>query len=245
LARRYFPNADAIGKRLRRGDAKSKSPWRTIVGIVGDTKGIAYGNLGWRTEAMMYEPLRQATDNGLARGLSLFIRLGEKAPLTAAMFRAELRAVDPNLPAPELTPMETFIARQLRQPRLQTLLAGSLAVLALVLAALGLYGVMSYAVIQRTPEIGLRMALGAGRRDVLRLVLGQGLKLFGLGALLGLAGALGLTRWLASLLYGISATDPFTFVGITLLLMLVALLACWRPARRATKVDPLLALRHE
>jgi putative ABC transport system permease protein len=245
LARRYFPNADPLGKRIRRGDAKSDSPWRAIVGVVGDTKGLAYGKLGWRTEAMIYEPLRQASSEAFRYGAHLFVRPAANTSLSAAVLSDAVKAIDPRAPAPELKPLSDHVARELRQPRLQMLLSSSLALMALLLAVLGLYGVISYAVLQRTQEIGIRMALGAQMRDVLRLALGQGMKLTLCGVGLGLVGALVVTRLLQTSLYGVSATDPLTFVGITVLLMGAALIACAIPARRATKVDPLVALRHD
>ena len=141
--------------------------------------------------------------------------------------------------------MDDLAAAQLARPRFNAVLLNWLAGLALLLAALGIFGVMAYAVAQRTSELGLRIALGAQPRNIMRLVLGQGIKLAAVGVVLGLAGALILTRWLTSLLYGVTATDPFTLAVITLLPMLVATLACWLPARRATKVDPMVALRND
>jgi putative ABC transport system permease protein len=245
LARRFFPSTDPLGQRIKQGGVASKSPWRTIVGVVGDTKGVAYGSLGWQTHAMLFVPHRQAAGAGQARRMWLVIRpAGDPLALTAMIGNA-VKVLDQNLPALEWQTIDGLIARQLKQPRLQTLLSGGFALIALLLAASGLYGVISYSVIQRTHEIGIRMALGAQARDVLKLVIGQGVKLVLVGIALGLGAALLLARSLKTLLFSVSATDPLTFAGIALLLGSVALLACWLPARRATRVDPLIALRCE
>jgi putative ABC transport system permease protein len=175
--------------------------------------------------------------------MTLVIRT-EGDPLELApSAQAELRAFDKELVPEHIATMEQILSRSLAQSRLNLALIGSLAVLAVALAAGGLYSLIAYAVAQRTHEIGIRLALGAQRRDILRLTLRQGFTLVALGIVLGLAGAIAATRALRSLLFGVSPTDPATFVSIPLLLALVALLACWFPARRAMKVDPLVALR--
>jgi putative ABC transport system permease protein len=243
LARRYFPNTDPLGKRIRRGAATGQSPWRIIVGVAGETKGATYGKLGWRAEPMIYEPLRQATGaEALTRGVHLFILPTEQASLPAAVFRAEIKAIDSRVPAPECRTMADYVARQLRQPRLQTLLSTSFALLALFLAVLGLYGVLSFSVAQRRPEIGLRLALGAQVPDVLRLIIGQGMRLALIGVGIGLLAAFWLTNLMAHLLYEVSANDPVTLVAAAFLLLGVALVACYLPARRATRINPMTAL---
>jgi putative ABC transport system permease protein len=157
----------------------------------------------------------------------------------------EIRALDPKLPIYNVKTLEQYRRDALSDTRIQAVLVGGFGLLALMLASLGLYGVLSYSVAQRTQEIGIRMALGATASDVLRLVVGQGGKLVAIGIALGWAGALAATRVLKSFLYGVSATDPLTFIAVVMLLTFVALFACWIPARRATKVDPMIALRCE
>jgi putative ABC transport system permease protein len=159
--------------------------------------------------------------------------------------RNEVRAIDPDQPIAAVRPMTEWVDSSVAAPRYRTMLFGMFAALAMILAATGIYGVMSYSVAQRTHEIGVRMALGAARFDVLKLVVGQGMLLTLIGVVLGLAGAFGLTRVMASLLFGVTAKDPITFAVVPALLITVAFVACFVPARRATKVDPLVALRYE
>jgi putative ABC transport system permease protein len=159
--------------------------------------------------------------------------------------RQEVMALDRNVPIASVRTMEQIMATVTVQPRFNMILLGIFAAIALVLAAVGIYGVLSYSVTQRTHEIGLRLALGAQQGEVLKLVVSQGMILALLGVAIGLAASFALTRLLTGLLYGVSATDPLTFIVIALLLTMVALMACWIPARRATKVDPMIALRHE
>jgi putative ABC transport system permease protein len=169
---------------------------------------------------------------------------GDPQSLAAAV-RAAVREVDPSLPVYSLRPMSEVVGRSMVQPRFLSLLLGIFSGIALFLAAIGIYGVMAYSVAQRTQEIGVRMALGAQRLHVLRLVFGQGFVLLAIGTVIGLGGAFALTRWLQSLLFEITPTDPLTYSAVVVLLAAVALLACYIPARRATKVDPLVALRYE
>ncbi|HEX3560945.1 MAG TPA: ABC transporter permease [Pyrinomonadaceae bacterium] len=239
LARKYWPGEDPVGKRIAFEGTPQQPRWREVVGIVGHVKDEG---LEGESRAQYYVPYAQ---NANAPNLFLAVRAeGDPASLAPAV-RGAIAGVDADLPVYRVTTMEQMVADSLAQRRFSMTLFGVFAALALALAVVGLYGVMSYAVAQRTHEFGLRMALGAQRRDILRMVVGQGLVLVGVGLAAGLVGALALTRVMSSLLYGVSATDPLTYAGIALLLAAVALLASYIPARRATKVDPMVALRYE
>ncbi len=237
MAHKYWPGADPIGKRVKLGP-NAQGDWIAIAGVVGDVR-----NFGLDIDAKpeVYAPYQQSPQGRMR----LVLRVnGDPLSLVPAV-RAAVRSLDPELPFSQVATMEQLLARSVAQRRLSVVLLGVFAGTALLLAALGLYGVMAYTVTQRTHEIGLRMALGAQAADVLRLILKQGLALAVIGVGVGLVAALALTRVLASLLYGVSTTDPLTFVGVPLLLIMVALIACYIPARRATKVDPMVALRYE
>ncbi|MBO0800776.1 MAG: ABC transporter permease, partial [Blastocatellia bacterium] len=250
LARKYFPNKDPIGQLLTIGKIEGPDfadPPRQIVGVVGD---VRMWKLMTDAPAAVYIPDTQAPDRVmrfLNRILPVnFVIRTVNDPLNlAAAVQHEILSADSRRAIFGVRSLEQVTADSISSQRFQMFLLGGFAAIALLLAAIGLYGVISYSVSQRTGEIGIRIALGAQQRDVLRLIIGQGLILTLLGLALGLAGALALTRLLTGLLYGVSATDPLTFVAIALLLTAVALLASYIPARRAMKIDPLKALRSE
>jgi putative ABC transport system permease protein len=206
--------------------------------VVGE---VRHERLDTATRKTVYVPFLQITQ----RRMTLAVRSATEPASLFAAVRNQLKELDPDQPVTGMRTMAEVISRSVWQPRLYTILFGVFAVVALFLASVGIYGVMSYSVSQRTHEIGIRMALGAQTGDVLRMVLGQGLLLALVGVAIGLGAAFALTRLMASLLYSVSATDPTTFAAIALLLLGVALLACYIPARRAMKVDPMVALRYE
>jgi predicted permease len=238
MADKWWPHQSPLGKRIKQGFPQDKTPYREIVGVVGDLK---QNGPDARQLPEVFEPAAQ----GPSQAMTLVVRTGPGPLSLAKAAENAIQSVDKDLPVSAIQPMTQYISESLARREFSTLLLGLFGALALVLAAVGVYGVMAYTVAQRTHEIGIRVALGAQRMHILRLILGRGgiLALAGVG--LGLASALGLTRLMASLLYGVRATDPFTFVGVALLLALVALAACYIPARRATHVVPMVALRHE
>jgi putative ABC transport system permease protein len=236
MAKKYFPDEDPIGKHINVTNGPER--FREIVGIVSDVK--QYG-LDRPTTAQTYEPYLQTPFSSM----TLIVRTeGNPASLSAAI-RSQVLAVDKDQPVSRIRLLDQVVSDSVAKQRFSMTLLGVFAVLALILAAVGLYGVMSYAVTQRTHEIGIRMALGASARDVLKLVIGQGMMLALIGIGIGLVASFGLTRLMASLLFGVSATDPVTFAVISVVLTGVALGACFVPARRALKVDPMVALRYE
>ena len=237
FARRHWPEGTPLGRRMRFGSGPSNtSPWREVVGVVADLRHQA---LDEAPRAEVYMPLAQSP----AGTMSVVVAASESPERMTEVVRATVRALDPDLPIANVRSMEEVVSGALLPQRLATVLVGAFAALALVLAALGLYGVVAYSVARRTQEIGVRIALGATGPGVLRLVVGQGMRLVAAGVAAGLAGAWGVTRLLASLLYGVSPTDPVAFSLAAVLLGLVALLAAALPAWRASRLDPMTALR--
>jgi len=239
FARRFFPDENPIGRRLLLG-----SNPKTIVGVASDTRHFG---LDQEVEPEIYTSYLQDGSNAMrlvVRAASNQTSQSSLASLAAAI-HDQVRALEPNEPVNQVITMDQRLSDSVAQRRYRTLLFGVFAAVGLVIATVGIYGVISYAVSQRTHEIGVRMALGAQASDVLRMVIGQGMRLTLIGVALGVAAALGLTRAIDSLLFNVGATDPMTFVSVTLLIVFVALIACYIPARRATKVDPLVALRTE
>ena len=242
MARRYWPNEGPIGKRLREDShgVSTPDPWLTIVGVAAEVK---YRGLPQNPNADpdVYFPLQQAPN----RDLFLAVRSGVDPDGLVTAARGALQKLDPDLPAYNVTTMAERVAEQTTQSRFSAWLLGVFGALAMALAAIGIYSVMAYAVEQRSREIGVRVALGARAGDVLKMVIGQGMRLALAGVALGLGAALALTQLMKRLLFGVGAADPLTYAALALLLTLVALMACYVPARRATKVDPIVALRTE
>jgi putative ABC transport system permease protein len=238
LARQIWPNENAVGKQITFFSPEGLEPWRVVVGVVGDVK---HHGLNVETRPEIYVPHAQAPTSTM----TLVMRASGDATTMTASVREAVRALDADLPLFNVRTLEQLHNDALAPQRFNLWLLGAFACIALALAALGIYGVLAYSVSQRTHEIGLRLALGAQARDVLRLILRQALALTLIGLAIGGLGALALLRLMQKLLFEVSPTDPLTFVAITLLLLVVSLLACWIPARRATRVDPLVALRVE
>jgi len=243
LALSFFCGTDPLGKRIRLGDGtpdEANNPFATIVGVARDVRGYA---LEFKPKPEAYFPVEQENYQGT---LTFVVRanVATESSLQRAI-RTELKALDPTLPVANYRAMERVVADAIARPRFSTVLFGLFAVTALLLTVVGLYGVAAFAASKRTQEIGIRISLGAQTRDVLLLILVQGMlpALFGLGV--GMVGAFGVTRLLTNQLYEIRSTDPATFFAVAVLLMLVAAFACWLPAQRATRVNPMTALRHE
>jgi putative ABC transport system permease protein len=236
LAGKFWPSEDPVGKRLRVGD--SKGPWRTVAGVVGD---VLHAGLDAPHTLQVYLPQPQFTDSAVL----LVARTPNDPASLAAAVRGEIAVLDPQVPVSSVATMEEVVSASVANQRFSVLLFVFFGAIALLLAAFGIYGVISYGVAQRTHEIGIRIALGARRREVLRMIVGEAMQPALVGAVLGLGAAFGLTRLLAGLLYSVKPTDPITFAVVFVLLVAVALLACYLPARRATRVDPMVALRYE
>jgi putative ABC transport system permease protein len=237
MARKYWPAESALGKRLAFGQ-QGQPQWMEIVGVVGRVKTEAFeGADAPHLFTCMYQ--------GSGNAMSIFVRTAHGRTLSPDDLRRETEAVDANLPLYGMRAMGEVIARAVARRRFALLLMGAFAITALVLAGLGIYGVTAFSVTQRTREIGLRMAIGAGRREILSMVLREGLWLTAIGALVGLAGASALAQFLRTLLFGTEPTDPATYAGTALLLVVVALVACYVPAARALRIDPAITLQSE
>jgi putative ABC transport system permease protein len=240
-ARRFFPNQNPLGQRIRMATARGEWPWHTIVGVVGDVRQFVFDR---EHRAAVYLPHAQLTQSWW-QWMTLAVRTGGDPLAAVPEVRKQIHAIDPDLPLYSINTMEQQISEHIAPVSVSASWMAGLGLLALALAAVGVYGVMAYAVSQRRNEIGIRIALGARTIDVMRLVIGQGVKLVMAGIAIGLIAAFALGHALAGRLYGVNATDPMTFVIVALGLVAVGLVACWIPARRAAKVDPMVALRHE
>jgi putative ABC transport system permease protein len=242
MARQFFPNQNPLGQHLQLGQTPEKEvPWHEIVGIVGNVRQTLAGE----PASEMYMPIRQADSVLPVSFASLVLRTANDPRSDVAALRAAVRAIDPNQPLVRIRTMEENIATSIAEPRFRTTLLGIFAGCALLLSVVGLYGVVTYSVTRRASEIGIRLALGAQRGDILRMVLGEGLRLALAGIAIGAAGALALTRLVEKFLFATAVTDPVTYVVVPSVLVAVALLACYIPARRAMRLDPIAALRHD
>jgi putative ABC transport system permease protein len=243
MARMYWPDEDPIGQRFQMG-TRGGRPWITIIGVVGD---VVHNGLTVAVNEKFYRPHAQFhhSTNFSPRSMTFVIQTSSEPMGLVSSVRREIRAMDSNLPIAEIRTLDNVLENAISEPRFTTFLLGVFAAVALLLAAIGIYGVMSYSVSQRTHEIGIRMALGAGRGRVLGMVLKRGVGLTVLGSAVGVGMALWLTRWMTSLLFGVGARDLETFLAVPSVLFLVALFASYVPSRRATQVHPVKALRME
>jgi putative ABC transport system permease protein len=241
FARRFFPNEDPVGQHLR---FEAANPWSTIVGVVGDVRGFGLDKQPKSEIYFAYQQQILLPYHPLAR-MHLVVRTASDPSDLAAAVLGAVFELDKNLPPPPAKTMETVLSASISERRSNMLLLAAFAMIALILAGVGVYGVISYSVAQRIPEIGIRMSLGAQPLDIIKLVMRNAMSLVLIGIAIGLGGALALTRWMTSLLFEVRPNDPLTFAVIPTLLALVALLACWIPARRAMRVDPMVALRRE
>lgn len=242
MAKTYFPNESAMGKRLQLGATPDKdTPWMEVVGIVGDVKQ----NLSSEASTEMYVPVPQGDKVIPVFGLSMVLRTSNEPRSLISSLNSAIHEIDPNQPLINIRTMEENVATSVSQPRFRTLLLAILAGIALLIAAVGIYGVMSFAVAQRTREIGTRIALGSTRGEVFRLVIGDGFKLTLIGMTIGLISGAIVSHYLSSVLFKMGSIDPLSIAAVTLLLIVVALIACYIPAHRATRVNPIIALRYE
>jgi len=236
MAREYWGGQDPIGRRLQFGS----DTWRTVIGVVGD---VRHEGLDGETKPEMYVPMEESPNTESSPTIVIHTALDTGA--AAAELRDAVAAIDQHMPVDQIQTMEQLVSGSVAQPRFRMVILAAFSMLALVMASIGIYAVMNYLVIQRTREFGIRVSMGATRGDVLRLVLGRAAVLIGAGTCLGLAGSAGLVRLIATLLFGTAPLDPLTFAAAPALLAIVALAASYLPARRATRVDPMVALRYE
>jgi putative ABC transport system permease protein len=242
MARTYFGNESALGKHLQIGALPDPQvPWMEVVGIVGDVKQ----GLAAEPPSEMYVPYRQANEVLPVTFLSVVLRTDADPALIASSVRNVVHEIDANQPVVNVRTMEENLAAAMSQPKFRTLLLSIFAGLGLLIACVGIYGVMAYSTTQRTREIGVRMALGSTPEAIFRLVLGEGLRLTVIGVLVGVAASIAATRYLSSLLFQIRSTDPLTMAAVAVLLLAAAAVACYLPARRATRVDPMIAVHYE
>ena len=242
MARRYWPNQEILGKRFKWGPPDSSRAWITVVGVVANVKQTS---LAADVNPGLYLPIFQMPQDSPMRALNLAVRTSSDPTVIVSGLRRVVRSLDPEVPVFQVRPMLDVLSESVAPRRFNMLLLAAFAGLALLLASIGIYGVMSYSVSQYTHEIGIRMALGARAADVLQLIVRQGMGLVLIGLAIGAAGALALTRVMSSLLFGVKPTDPLTFASVSALLAAVAFAASYIPARRATRVDPMVALRYE
>jgi putative ABC transport system permease protein len=245
-ARKYWPGQNVLSKHVKPAWEKE---WRRIVGVVADVhEDSLSATLPSWIDGAIYEPYSEHADQINRRPaleMTLVVRGTNDAKSFAGALRQVIAQLNPEVPVTEVQTLQRVVSRSVSAPRSMMSFFAIFAALAVVLGAVGVYGVISYSVEQRTPEIGVRMALGAQRRDIQLLILGQGTRIAAMGVCLGLAGALLLTRFMTKLLYGVTASDPATFIAVAILLTMTALAACYIPALRAVRLDPLNALRHE
>jgi putative ABC transport system permease protein len=242
MVHRYFPKEDPIGKQIKLGGPDDQVPWLTIIGVVGNEKRTTvYQEMGYVEPALVYVPVRQSAGTSL----TVVLRTANEPFALGPVLQGEMSRLDSNVPVYDIRTMTQRYSEFLAHPRFRATLMGILAGLTFMLAAIGIYGVLAQVVSQRTQEIGIRLTLGAEPSQVFRLVLREGMGMVGIGVVIGILGAFGLTRLISTMLYDVGPTDLFVFTAVTMSLMSVALLACYVPARRAMRVPPMVALRYE
>jgi putative ABC transport system permease protein len=242
FAGEYFPHDDPIGKQFKLGLPDSPNPWLTIIGVTGDVeRGDFFREMGYQYVPIVYLPIAQSSRDSI----NLIFRTNHRDAGLAASLQAVVKGLDARVPVHDVITVGSVVSANFSQPRFRTFLLGVFAGLALLLAAIGLYGVLTQTVIQMKRDIGVRMALGAAKQDILRMVIGQGMTLAGAGMAAGLVASAYFTKFLATMLYGVKPFNPLTFAATAGVLMSVALVAIYLPARRAINVDPIVVLKEE